>query len=357
MISMKTLKRILIGILVLILLVVIFFGVLTVCEYRPDPFEPLDISGDADTELQLGDTVNIVSWNIGYGSLDETADFFMDGGDRVKTADEDTTESNIATMSEWLKKGDYDIVALQEIDIDSNRSSGINEVDRVKGILKGYNSVFAYNFKSLFVPYPWPPIGKVESGIMTMSKYKIDAAHRESLPCPFSWPVRTCNLKRCLEICHIPIADSDKQLILINLHLEAFDDGEGKIEQTLKLLELLEEEAKEGNYIVAVGDFNQTFDNIDSSMYPVYPGTWQPGEIDSEEFGDKWQLLMDNSAPTCRSLDKPYAGADESTFQYYLIDGAIVSKNLNVKSIKTKNLNFVNSDHNPVTLKIEIPEK
>ena len=48
------------------------------------------------------------------------------------------------------------------------------------------------------------------------------------LPCPFSWPTRIANLKRCLLVERIPIADSDKELVLVNLHLEAYDDGEGK---------------------------------------------------------------------------------------------------------------------------------
>ena len=34
-----------------------------------------------------------------------------------------------------------------------------------------------------------------------------------------------------------------------------------------------------------------------------------------------------------------------------MLDGFILSKNLQVDSIKTENLNFKNSDHNPVILK------
>ena len=40
------------------------------------------------------------------------------------------------------------------------------------------------------------------------------------------------NLKRCLLIERLPIENSDKELVLINLHLEAYDEGEGKAKQT-----------------------------------------------------------------------------------------------------------------------------
>ena len=83
---------------------------------------------------------------------------------------------------------------------------------------------------------------------------------------------------------------------------------------------------------------------------------WEPGEIDTNEFGDEWQFLMDESVPSCRSLDKAYKGADKDSFQYYLIDGFIASNNLHINSLKTQNLDFVNSDHNPVLINITLSE-
>jgi len=45
--------------------------------------------------------------------------------------------------------------------------------------------------------------------------------------------------------------------VLVNLHLEAYDSGEGKIAQTKLLVEFLEQEYAKGNYVIAGGDFNQ----------------------------------------------------------------------------------------------------
>ena len=186
-----------------------------------------------------------------------------------------------------------------------------------------------------------------------MSAYKLSSAQRYALPCPFTWPLRTINLKRCLEIMRAPINGSDKELVLINLHLEAYDEGEGKIAQTNMLKEIMQGEVEKGNYVIVAGDFNQTFSNTDVSMYPCLEGMWESGLINEEEFGNSIEFYADNSVPTCRSLDRSLVDAPEKDpqhFQYYMLDGYIVSSNVEVKEVKTLDLGFKNSDHNPVVL-------
>ena len=65
---------------------------------------------------------------------------------------------------------------------------------------------------------------------------------------------------------------------------------------------------------------------------------------------------MDPRVPTCRSLDRPYAGADPDDFQYYVIDGFIVSGNVSVERLETLDQGFVSSDHNPVLLQVTLKE-
>ena len=63
---------------------------------------------------------------------------------------------------------------------------------------------------------------------------------------------------------------------------------------------------------------------------------------------------MDTVNPSCRSLDRPFKNADKKSFQYYVIDGFILSKNIKVKKYKNMNLQFKYADHNPVLLKVEL---
>ncbi len=348
--------RIVIALVVGFVLLILY---LTVKEYRPGDKEALDIRpGEASEASALlpGDAITVVDWNVGYGALGDNADFFMDYGNMVYTADKERLAQNLAGITETLNEISPDIILLQETDENSSRSYHTDETDYFAEAFPEFDSTFAYNFKVDFLPYPIPPIGKVTSGIMTLSRYHLISSERIQLPCPFTWPARVANLKRCLSVNRISIEGSDKELVIVNLHLEAYDDGEGKAAQTRMLAEILQAEAEAGNYVIAGGDFNQTFSGTDASAYPKIPGKWHCGLLDEEAFGDLLIFCQDPSNPTCRALDRPYANADKDTFQYYVIDGFIVSSNLEVQSVETLDLQFRDTDHNPVVIKVIIPE-
>ncbi|MBQ6173299.1 MAG: endonuclease [Clostridia bacterium] len=338
---------------ILIGIAVLALAVFTVTEYRPADVETVSPGGEATAELRAGESLNVIGWNIGYGALGDNADFFMDGGTSVYTADKARVEQNMRGITNALREVAADIILLQEVDANSARSHGIDERKTVSDALPGYRTAFAYNFSSLFVPYPLPPIGHVESGLYTMSRFGIGEARRISLPCPFSWPIRTVNLKRCLLVTRIPVAGSEHELVLVNLHLEAYDDGAGKAAQTKQLASFLHEETLKGNWVIAGGDFNQVFSNV-NNPYPVKEGLWKPGAIDAAEFDpNRLTLLMDSSVPTCRSLDRAY-DPNDAGFQFYPIDGFIVSTNVLVEELETVDLGFVCSDHNPVRLRVTL---
>lgn len=330
-------------------------GILTATEYRPTDKTSISvITNTSQKPISTDKSFKVLTWNIGYGALGDNADFFMDGGTQVKSATKERVQENLTNIGEEISNNQADVVLLQEVDYKAHRSYNINEIDTLTSIINNknqpYNSAFANNFKVSFVPYPIPPIGNVDAGIVTLTQHKVTSATRVQLPVPFKWPVRTANLKRCLLINRLPLQDSDKELIIVNLHLEAYDKGEGKIAQTNALKDILEKEVKKGNYVIAGGDFNQTFSSIDTSAYPAQEDKWHAGTLDVSAFNNNWQFLMNNDIPSCRSLDQPYKNADHENFQYYVIDGFIVSKNLQVNACTTKNLDFRHSDHQPVLI-------
>ena len=300
--------------------------------------------------LKFGAELDVLIWNIGYGGLGKDSDFFMDGGENVKSADKHTVEMNLDAMAQTVNKLQPDILMLQEVDSNSFRSYGI---DQRESFTFG-DSSYALNYACDFVPFPLPPIGKVNSGVMTSSLYSTASAERHALPCPFSWPVSAANLKRCLLVSYLPIEGSDKQLVMINLHLEAYDDGEGKIAQTNQLRELMLKEYEKGNYVIAGGDFNQSFPNS-LDVYPnTHPEIWVPGILDNSLLPEAWCYGYDLIAPSCRLLNQPYDRSDPENTQYYVIDGYILSPNVELMAVETYNLDFEFSDHNPVCLKVKL---
>ncbi len=342
--------RIVVSVIVVFVLLLIM---LFISEYKPKDVEPVEVTEGATRTVSAGDDITILTWNVGYGALGDNADFFMDGGSGVYTASKSRIEENLSGILEGIKENNADIVMLQEVDVNSMRTFGANEKNYFATNIDSADSSFGYNYRCLFVPYPIPPFGLINSGIMTLSNYEIEEANRYQLPCPFTWPTRAVNLKRCVVLNRLPIEGTDKELVIVNLHLEAYDSGEGKIEQTKLLKKILDAEADKGNYVIAGGDFNQSFSDVDFSNYPTYDGMWQPGIIDESDFAG-WNLLMDESVPSCRSLDKAYEGADKENFQYYIIDGFIISENVEIKEFETVDYDFVNSDHNPVVVTVSL---
>ena len=353
---MKIVKGILKTLLVIVIILAVIVAAvliwLTAVEYRPEDREVVavkSLDGEAG-QIAPGDSLKIMSWNLGFGALGDNADFFMDGGKMVYPADEDRVRANIDAFVREVNTQDADILMFQEIDTDSDRSYRIDQTAVFDGL--SYNSrAFAYNFRVVYAPVPIPPMGKIDSGIATYSDYPISSAERIKLPCPFSWPIRTFNLKRCLLVTRIPV-EGGKEIVLINLHLEAYDDGEGKAAQAQMLMDILSEESGKGNYVIAGGDFNQSFSNVPCN-YPVYPEQWQPGSIDVSAFENDWQFIMNNEIPTCRSLYYPLKGNEDSV-QYYMVDGFILSKNITVDSYEIHDLGFENSDHNPQLISITL---
>ncbi len=348
------LKVLLVMLVVVVILAAIGVIYLTVKEYRPKEIEDIAVTGLASETLSEGDDVSFLTFNIGYGALDAGHDFFMDGGAGVTTESAQTVEENIEGIAAAIHAARADIVFLQEADISSKRSHNINEVEYLHGRIGG-TLAFATNFLASYIPYPFPDtIGKVHSGIATLSPYETQSAVRIALPTAFKWPVRVCQLKRCLLVQRIPLEGTDKTLVVINLHLEAYGSGEGKTIQTEVLTGILKQEYEMGNYVIAGGDFNQTFPGADPSLYPLMlTDAFMPGALEENILPAGWQFVTDETTPTSRLLNEVYDPESPNT-QYYVIDGYICSPNVEVLEVKTLDLEFANTDHNPVYLRVRL---
>lgn len=330
----------------LILGILLFF---TLREYRPKPTEAVKTPSGKEL-LSTESTLRILTCNTGYGGLDASEDFFMDGGTRVQPDNQKQVEKNLHGIGEFLSEANADVYFLQEVDLDSKRSFHINQRDFYEEAL-GMDSAFGRNFLCDFVPYPLPPIGKVDSGILTLTSLQTSSSSRISLPESFSWPVKTCNLKRCMLETRVPLEGTDAELVLLNFHLEAYDSGEGKLAQSKMLAEKLEEEYAAGNYVIAGGDFNQTFPDMEASYPLIDTENWAPGTLEEDSLPEHFSFAVDDSYPTCRLLNQPYTGSYD-TSQVYVIDGFIVSDNLEVTEIKVLNKDFQYTDHQPVQLEV-----
>ena len=339
------------GILLLVLALLFggFVGWLTATEYRPEPIEAAATGGRQDRPQFQGEGLRVLTFNTGYASLGADSDFLMDGGKGPGQVDEATLERNTEGIRQILEEADADVYMLQELDRGSHRTFGQNQLELYGETLGDCGWSYAPNFLCNFVPFPpQKPFASIDSGVATYSPWHLEDEQRIALPGAFSWPMRIANLKRCMLMSRMPLGD--RELVIINFHLEAYDDGEGKAAQTAMVLDTVRREYEKGNYVIAGGDFNQLFPGVETDLKPT--SQWVPGYLEPlPPDMEGWSLVCDPATPTCRLLNQPY-DPESALTQYYVIDGFIVSPNLEVTALRTVDAGFLYSDHNPVLLEV-----
>lgn len=347
----KILKFIGFIILLLIIAFICLIVYLMATEYRPKDVEEVAISGSSTDQVKEGEVYKLMTWNIGYGGLDKDTDFFMDGGKMVNPISKDHVENALNGIAININKINPDLLLLQEVDSNSKRTYNINEVNFFDRQISG-SSTFAYNYKVNFVPFPIPPMGKINSGIYTNSKFKIDSSYRYQQPVPHKWPVKLANLKRGFNASYLPIEGSDKHLVLVNVHLDAYESGSnGRLAQTKQIVAFMTEEYNKGNYVIVGGDFNQELRKDYKSNVPE--GIWDPSPFPYDYLTDNLKTVFDEKQHSSRLNHKPY---DPNDSIECIIDGFLVTDNVKVKSVKGQDFGFVNSDHNPVLLEFSLKE-
>jgi endonuclease/exonuclease/phosphatase family metal-dependent hydrolase len=350
---MKVLKKVLKVIVILLILIVIgFAGIIiyaVVSDYKPA--EKVLIAA-VDSPSVISDTaeISIMTWNIGYCGLDKDMDFFYDGGTQVFTPEAHCVKNLSEVINFLNSKTDMDLIFLQEVDRDSKRSYEFDEFNIISDHLKSYSPYLAVNYDVFFVPVPLSsPMGKVLSGISILSKPKPSTAIRYKFPGQYGFPKQLFMLDRCFLVNRYPLTNG-KELILINTHNEAFDPGDIRKAQMDYLKSFVIEEYRNGNYIIAGGDWNQCPPDFKPEFTGNQVNTAQM-VLNSDYLPSDWKWAYDNTTPSNRTVVAAYDPAITTTT---VIDFFLLSPNIDLASVKCVNLNFENSDHNPVIIKARL---
>jgi endonuclease/exonuclease/phosphatase family metal-dependent hydrolase len=344
---MKKLLKICLIILTPFVLLILW---LTVTDYKPKDIEPAVITHTA--KLKAEETLEIFNWNLGYGGLGREMDFFMDEGERIR-APKDEYLSYRDGIYETIRNSSAEIYFFQEIDRKSTRSYKDNQLEQISEILTGKSYSFAPNYRVKYIPSPriiGTQYGSVHSGLAIYSDYLIEKAERRSLPGNYAWPKKIFFLDRCLLMTVLP-EKSGREWVLINLHTSAYDKGGFlKKEQLEFIKELATNEFEQGRYVVIGGDWNSYMPGTDDKQFPsteVAQKFYQPLPEDWSMPG--WSWAFDPETATNRSLKEPF---EEGKSFKCVIDGFLVSPNVDILEVEGIELNFTNSDHNPVRVRV-----
>lgn len=321
-------------------------------EYKPENTSVL--VHHPTKEIKGADSLSfsILSWNIGYGGLGKDMDFFYDGGKKVRPEKEQYQTYFAGILKEIASLGSIDFLLFQEVDTNSKRSYYDNQYRQISQELEEHAGLFVKNYDVAFVPMPpLQPMGKVVSGLATFSKYRFTSAEQIILPGNYKWPTSLFMLDRCFLVSSLAL-DNGKNLLIINTHLSAFDDGNLREGQLIAMEKYMQDNYNNGNYVVAVGDWNinpPTYSNKPFSSGDV--SFMESPSMDFAWFGPDWNIVYDSEFPTNRKVDMAYTnGVTPST----ILDYYICSPNIEILENKTLYNGFQNTDHHAVYLRFAL---
>ena len=350
-----TLLTLLIALIVAALCYVLY----VVIEYdRIEDNLQLEVSaGNVRESAQKGREYSIVTYNIGFGAYSPEYSFFLDSGEMLdgtqvtgiyaKGLSKEDVQKNTDGAVATLKGLDADFYFVQEVDVDGDRSYHIDQLAALREALGG-DGTFAENFHSAYLLYPFnDPHGKNTAGIATFSKVKINSAVRRSYPVDTGF-AKFFDLDRCFSVHRLSV-EGGKELVLINSHMSAYDEGGTIRAQQLEMLnEVMAEEYAKGNYVIVGGDFNHEL----ADSFGTFPSeqkqpTWAY-KLTSEDLTEGFTVAASKEGTgTCRAAEIPY---EEGVNYLTVLDGFLVSSNVEVKTVRNVDTGFAYSDHNPVQM-------
>lgn len=348
---MKSLLKVLAFIIVSI--VVVFGGFLTYITFSDYSPDYKTVISENDNASMIADTaeLNLFIWNIGYCGLNKEMDFFYSGGKQVYP-NKDVVYNNIQGVKKQIKKVQpIDFMLFQEVDKSSTRSYLTNQLDTFKRIFPNYNASYAKNYDVAFVPMPiTKPMGKVNSGLFTLSKFTPISSIRYSYEGNFAWPKSLFLLDRCFMVNRYNLSNN-KQLLVINTHNSAYDTGGLRKAQMIQLRKFVEKEYELGNYIIVGGDWNQCAPNFENNFTNDKMDFVDKLDIDKDLMPADWTWFYDNREPTNRRNKTDYQKGETPTT---VIDFFLLSPNIEALEIQNISNGFTYSDHQPVKASVRL---
>jgi endonuclease/exonuclease/phosphatase family metal-dependent hydrolase len=286
--------------------------------------------------------ISILTWNIGYAGLGKESDFTTDGGKSFFPPSRKIVKKNLNGIEKILKSQKSDIFLLQEVSDSSPLSFLVPVRKRIISLFPNFLAIFRGDIASKLLPYPF----RVNHGVLSLAKANIKSSDIVTLPLEPTLMLGLLRRRYGLLVSRFAIKNSDKLWVVVNLHLAAFDEnGATRQKQFDRVFAFAQKEYEKGNHVVLGGDWNM---ELAKSNFPHETDKkhffWHIN-FPTERLLKGWQIGVDKTTPTVRSNNKPYVKGENYTL---IIDGYIVSPNVNIEQVKTIDTDFECTDHLPI---------
>lgn len=287
-----------------------------------------------------GDECAVLTWNVGYAGLGKDADFIADGGTHIRSASKSQVEANLAAVRRVLSSVDADVVLIQEAAGPGFMTRGVDVVGGLRSQLQGYRSAFSADVTTRFLP-GWLSL---RHGLVTFTRIEASPTAIASLPEEPSRMGGILPRRYHLQITRTTLGGHP--LAILNVHLAAFDErAETRRRQVDAVFRYATEEFRKGSAVILGGDWNLL---LTETRFPSTTEarflTWVH-PFPREAIPAGWTIAADSANPTVRTNERPYRAGENYTA---VIDGFIVSPNVETIAVAGRDLGFEATDHQPV---------
>ncbi len=304
---------------------------------RTDDIERVTRAGLAPA----GDTLSILTWNLGYAGLGAGSDFVADGGTHYFPPSREAARANADAIARFLGGQDADIILLEELAHGGPVNYWVNLKQRVDAALLDRDALFFADFKTRLAP--WPLAMSHGQGIY--ARRAIESADVVPLPAENSGIM---GVKRRYASIVSRLANG---WTVASVHLAAFDDDAAvRTRQLRALMVWADREYQSGRRVVIGGDWNLQlaethFANTTEPrfLFWIFP-------FPQDALPEGWRIAADAATPSVRTNERPYRRGENYTT---VIDGFILSPNVSVEEVRGIDLDFQHSDHNPVLVRLK----
>lgn len=328
--------------------IVICFLVFLGCKPKVATDFPMESDAEVYTaaSIQLADapdsTLNVMTWNIRFGI--GRGPFWGDACGDKTIYTEDEIKATLDIIVDSINMLQPDVLMLQELDLDSKRSSYINELQYILD-----NTYFNYGYygsiwRSEYVPVGG--LGKVELGLATLTKWPMNNAKRIQLalrgdqdPVTEKMYLRYCYVKGDLEI------PGNKDVTMINIHSLSYTTDDTKHKQMIQVEDELSQLTAAGKKFVIGGDFNLLPPNAVKTDYCIEEmcadeSFHQPGDAPQHKEGSNYTAEMTWLSPFYNSYQ-----ADVSLDDYILNESAYFTQTTTPGSPFDRKLDYIFTNH------------
>jgi endonuclease/exonuclease/phosphatase family metal-dependent hydrolase len=246
----------------------VFFGfVISSCDPIVNEFNDVEAAiiyrANSITEFAAKDTIKVMTWNIRFGIA--RLRFFGDGcGDRVIINKSEVYKA-LEDVANKIKLEDPDIILFQEVDVQSKKTAYI---DQAKWLLDNTDfnyGAYASMWESQIILADG--LGRVNTGNLILSKWKLENAERHQLPLRGDQDGLTQYFYLRRNVLKATVAMPGKPFIAVNTHLTAFATDDTKQKHINGFKTILDGIVAEGQNFVAGGDLNEIPPNASIEDY------------------------------------------------------------------------------------------